>query len=83
VALTAFLERSPHINTVYLCLDNDGAGQTAARKFHTSLSDSYPGIAVTISPPSHGKDYNEMLQAARLEQKQERADRQKAVGASL
>jgi hypothetical protein len=83
VALTAFLERSPHINTGYLCLDNDGAGQTAAQKIQASLTASRPNLKVTIDPPERGKDYNEMLQATRLKRQQERADRQKAVGASL
>jgi hypothetical protein len=83
IALTAFLERNPHIERVSLCLDNDEAGQTAARKIKTALTDSHPNTAVTIDPPEKGKDYNEMLHAIWLERKQERADRLKTAGASL
>jgi hypothetical protein len=81
VALTAFLERNPHIEHVSLCLDNDEAGQTAARKIQTALADSHPDIIATIDPPKHGKDYNDMLlHAIGLERDREPADRQNAVG---
>ncbi|MDR2088649.1 MAG: DUF3991 and toprim domain-containing protein [Clostridiales Family XIII bacterium] len=61
VALTAFLERNPHIASVSLCLDADEAGQTAARKIHATLAENRPDITVTIDPPRQGKDYNDML----------------------
>jgi hypothetical protein len=80
VALTAFLERNPQITDISLCLDNDEAGQTAARKIKTAFADSRPDIIATIDPPKKGKDYNEMLQAIGLERDREPADRQNAVG---
>jgi hypothetical protein len=60
-ALTAFLERNPQIMDVSLCLDNDEAGQTAARKIQTAFANSGLNIALTINPPERGKDYNELL----------------------
>jgi hypothetical protein len=80
VALTAFLARNPHIGEIKLCLDNDEAGRTAARRIQTALAESHPQIIATVEPPGHGKDYNDLL----IHTKQRaRADRQKAVGASL
>jgi hypothetical protein len=79
LALTAFLERSPHISEIALCLDNDGAGQTAARKIQSALAASHPQIAAAIDPPEYGKDYNEQLCHTK---QRERADHQKAAGAS-
>jgi hypothetical protein len=76
VALMAFLERNPRIREISLCLDNDGAGQTAARKIHDALVESHPHIAVTIDPPITGKDYNDqLLHAMRLEREQGVANR--------
>jgi DNA primase len=68
---------------VSLCLDNDEAGQTAARKIQTAFANISPDIAATINPPERGQDYNELLQAITLERRQQRADRHKAVGVSL
>jgi hypothetical protein len=80
VALTAFLEGHPHITQIALCLDNDEAGQTAARKIQTTLTERHPQISVTVEPPEHGKDYNDML----IHTKQrERAGHRKVAGASL
>jgi hypothetical protein len=80
VALTAFLERSPHIAKIALCLDNDEAGQAAARKIQAALAGSHPRIAAAITPPIEGKDYNDML--IRVKQR-ERAGCHKTAGASL
>ncbi|MDR1206066.1 MAG: DUF3991 and toprim domain-containing protein [Peptococcaceae bacterium] len=71
VALMAFLERNPCICEISLCLDNDGAGQTAARKIYAALTESHPNIAVSINPPETGKDYNDqLLYAIGLEREQ-------------
>ena len=64
VALIAYLERNPAIEQIYLCLDADEAGQTAARKIAAKLSaDSrFEHISVFNRPPQGGtKDYNEVL----------------------
>jgi len=61
VSLMAFLERRPQIEAVSLCLDNDGAGQTASRKIRDKLASEFGHIAVTIDPPKLGKDYNDEL----------------------
>jgi hypothetical protein len=80
VALTAFLERNPHITEISLCLDNDEAGRTAARKIQAALAETYPQIIATITPPAEGKDYNDLL----IRTKQlERAGHHKVTGASL
>jgi hypothetical protein len=76
VALMAFLERSPAIEQITLCLDADEAGQTAARKITEKLAgDSrFEHIKVSNHPPQDGaKDYNEVLLRAvntEFEQKQ-------------
>jgi hypothetical protein len=80
VALTAFLERNPQIERVFLCLDNDAAGQTAAEKIRANLAARYPRIAVKIEPPRTGKDCNEMLVRSK---RQEHAGRRKEAGVSL
>ncbi|MCL2343366.1 MAG: DUF3991 and toprim domain-containing protein [Firmicutes bacterium] len=70
VALTAFLERDPNITHISLCLDNDSAGQEAARKISSMLSERYPHITVTVDPPIHGKDYNDLLLYTKARQKE-------------
>lgn len=80
IALTAFLERNPHISEIALCLDNDEAGQNAAREIQAALAESHPKMAVALTPPAEGKDYNDLLIRAK---QRERAGRHKATGASL
>jgi len=60
-ALIAFLERNSNISSISLCLDNDNAGQEAAVKIRSTLEEKYTHIAMTVDPPTHGKDYNDML----------------------
>ncbi|MDR1820834.1 MAG: DUF3991 and toprim domain-containing protein [Oscillospiraceae bacterium] len=74
VALTAFLERNPHIAEVSLCLDADEAGQTAARKIQAALAGNRPDVSASIDPPRHGKDYNDMLLRA-IQSERERSPR--------
>ena len=67
VALIAYLERNPTIEQIYLCLDADEAGQTAARKIATKLANDnrFEHISVFNRPPKCGaKDYNEALLSA-------------------
>jgi len=63
-SLFSFLDRHPEIESCRLCLDNDEAGHKAMRRIMAQLSDErrFRHIAVTVSPPSFGKDYNEMVQ---------------------
>ena len=63
VALTSFLERNPDIQNIYLCLDNDQAGEKATERIVKELlSDSrFADMNIIIAPPPIGKDYNETL----------------------
>lgn len=67
LALIQYLQDHPHIDRVYLCLDNDRAGHEGmARLEQTILSGSMLKnriSALTLEPPPIGKDYNEMLQS--------------------
>lgn len=57
-ALGRFLEEQPHIEVVFLHLDNDFAGRSAAHAIEAAVT----GRTVINAPPKHGKDVNEMLQ---------------------
>ena len=59
VALSQFLENHPETRTIHLHLDNDLAGQSAARGLFYALAFNY---AVVNAPPKHGKDFNDYLQ---------------------
>lgn len=59
------LELSPHIGMVYLCLDNDKAGQKASERMENELRKlGY----LTARCVSHAKDWNEDLKAMSTEQ---------------
>ncbi|MBR4743649.1 MAG: toprim domain-containing protein, partial [Oscillospiraceae bacterium] len=60
-ALTHRLEVNPNLRKVFLCLDNDEAGQTAAERMKESLSER--GYEVEILLPMN-KDWDEDLKAA-------------------
>ena len=60
-ALTHRLEVNPNLRKVFLCLDNDEAGQTAAERMRESLSAH--GYEVEILRPTN-KDWDEDLKAA-------------------
>lgn len=63
LALKQFLENNESIKTIYLCLNNDEAGQTAMKRIAEELAfnDKYQGIKIVPWPPSQGNDYNQML----------------------
>lgn len=56
--LFQLLKDNPNIQHVYLCFDNDGPGQTAAKRISDKLSAQ--GISSQILVPNH-KDWNEDL----------------------
>ena len=57
--LFQFLHDRPDINEVFLCLDNDEAGQSAERRISDKLFVT-KGINTSILVPKH-KDWNEDL----------------------
>ena len=57
VALMAFLSERPQITSVFLCLDNDHAGNEASEKLAIEIPDGYSVIRLK---PSR-KDWNEIL----------------------
>jgi hypothetical protein len=67
VALTSFLERNPNVEIIYLCLDNDQAGQKATERIVGELlSDSrFADKDIIIAPPPIGKDYGDTLTGIR------------------
>ena len=56
--LFQMLKANPNIDTVYLCMDNDDAGQAANKRISDKLF--IQGIKHEIIVPEH-KDWNEML----------------------
>jgi len=64
IALTSFLERHPEIDHIYLCLDNDQAGQDASNRIVKELlnDNRFTNKKVTVAPPPIGKDYGDTLQ---------------------
>ena len=67
VALNNFLERNPDIQNIYLCLDNDTAGQRATERITGELlSDSrFADKNIIIAPAPIGKDYGDTLTGIR------------------
>ena len=57
MALMAFLSERPQITSVFLCLDNDQAGNEACEKLAGEISEGYSVIRLK---PSR-KDWNEIL----------------------
>ena len=68
VALMTFLSERPQITSVFLCLDNDQAGNEACEKLAEEIPDGYSVIRLK---PSR-KDWNEILC-------DKNADRKKAI----
>lgn len=58
LALKTYLERHSGIKAVYLHLDNDDIGRTAAKQIDEALSEKY---TVIDQPPQSGKDFNDFL----------------------
>ena len=67
-ALMAFLSERPQITSVFLCLDNDQAGNEACEKLAEKIPDGYSVIRLKPSK----KDWNEILC-------DKNADRKKAI----
>ena len=79
VALTSFLERNPHIQNIYLCLDADPAGEKATERIIGELlsDDHFKDKKITIAPPPIGKDYNDtLLDIRRLVQERNNPEQQ-------
>jgi DNA primase len=65
-----YLKDFPQIKEIALHLDNDTAGQLAAKTIQTILP---PAYAVSDEPPERGKDYNDYLKIVlRIRQPRER-----------
>lgn len=80
LALMQYLKDNPHIDHVYLCLDNDKAGHKGKERIEQIvLSDSTLKNRIstlTFEPPSIGKDYNGALQMLiQQNKKQEKSSR--------
>ena len=71
-ALMAFLSERPQITSVFLCLDNDQAGNEACEKLAGEISERYSVIRLK---PSR-KDWNEILC-------DKNADRKKAIAETI
>ena len=72
IALMAFLSERPQITSVFLCLDNDQAGNEACEKLAGEISEGYSVIRLK---PSR-KDWNEILC-------DKNADRKKAIAETI
>ena len=72
LALMTFLSERPQITSVFLCLDNDQAGNEACEKLAGEISEGYSVIRLK---PSR-KDWNEILC-------DKNADRKKAIAETL
>ena len=72
LALMTFLSERPQITSVFLCLDNDQAGNEACEKLAGEISEEYSVIRLK---PSR-KDWNEILC-------DKNADRKKAIAETL
>ena len=58
IALSIFLEKNPHIKTIYLHLDNDKAGRLCTKTLKGLLGNDYE---IVDDPPPVGKDFNDFL----------------------
>ena len=72
VALMTFLSERPQITSVFLCLDNDQAGNEACEKLAGEISEGYSVIRLKPSK----KDWNEILC-------DKNADRKKAIAETI
>ena len=72
VALMSFLSERPQITSIFLCLDNDQAGNEACEKLAGEISEGYSVIRLK---PSR-KDWNEILC-------DKNADRKKAIAETI
>ena len=58
IALTTFLKANPHINTIFLHLDNDRTGRLCTAALKELLQKDYK---IVDEPPPVGKDFNDFL----------------------
>ena len=58
IALSTFLEKNPHIKTIYLHLDNDKTGRLCTKTLKELLGKDYE---IVDDPPPVGKDFNDFL----------------------
>ena len=58
IALTTFLKANPHINTIFLHLDNDKTGRLCTAALKELLQKDYK---IVDEPPPVGKDFNDFL----------------------
>ena len=58
IALSTFLEKNPHIKTIYLHLDNDKTGRLCTKTLKELLGNDYE---IVDDPPPVGKDFNDFL----------------------
>lgn len=72
VALMTFLSERPQITSVFLCLDNDQAGNEACEKLAGEISEGYS--VIRLKP--YKKDWNEILC-------DKNADRKKAIAETI
>ena len=72
MALMSFLSERPQITSVFLCLDNDQAGNEACEKLAGEISEGY----TVIRPKPSRKDWNEILC-------DKNADRKKAIAETI
>ena len=70
LAAEHFLKSNPQIKTIYLHLDSDEAGRSAAKAIKKALEKDY--IVLDVPPPK-GKDYNDFL-ISKIEDERNRSD---------
>ena len=73
VALSQYLADHPTIRTLYLHLDNDEIGRSAAKGIMEGLADQ--SFQIINSSPKYGKDVNDQLRWERLHAKRDMAAR--------
>ena len=81
IALTSFLERNPHVQNIYLCLDADPAGEKATERIIGELlsDDRFKDKNITVAPPPIGKDFNDtLLDIRRLVMERNNPERQQS-----
>ena len=57
--LDTYLRENPHLKRIVLCLDADGPGREATKKFQAEYAEK--GYTVFVRAPAQGKDWNECL----------------------
>ncbi len=63
--LQNYLRTHSEVRTVALMLDRDGPGRRGAERLAGMLRSEFPGVAINNHVPPNGKDWNDVLTAAR------------------